>query len=222
MVRSSLIFFYNFLRSFSWSKTPSKWASFTFHFLTSACSKTRRDVTEGTGQVKWKSKNGRWPRPIFDGILTMKMTTKILEKISELLTMRRIRIWIYNIFSCHPPIITFAIIDGLLKHQLQCYNQHLSIVIMSLQAKSNFEAYYRDALRYLGCVDIASIPGKYYPRRLSSQVFMHNLIYIRFMLGIACATATDRYSPLSYLQLIPNEVVSSPRYLINPVFINNI
>ena len=32
---------------------------------------------------------------------------------------------------------------------------------MYWQVKSDYEAFYRDALRYLGCVDIAAMPGMY-------------------------------------------------------------
>ena len=32
---------------------------------------------------------------------------------------------------------------------------------MYWQVKSDYEAFYRDALRYLGCVDIAAMPGTY-------------------------------------------------------------
>ena len=46
-----------------------------------------------------------------------------------------------------------------------------------LQAKSDYEAFYRDSLRYLGCVNMATMPGMYV------QTDMYICMYVYICVG---------------------------------------
>lgn len=52
--------------------------------------------------------------------------------------------------------------DSLLLMSKMCaLCQCTHVCLLYPQVKSDYEAFYTDALRYLGCVDIAEIPGTY-------------------------------------------------------------